>query len=481
MIIKSVRVETSQGIRRLVRHLYEGTENEAIVSIQGTPGDIADMHDDARNAGRMYAVRHWIIAPAEATTEMQFRWVLCELAKEFGFEKERAVVIEHAKPRAMPDAFDRHWHVAVGEIDPISGRVLSSSFDFMRHEKIARKSELAFRQELVPGAHTKAVVREFHATGCNEEANALSKLVVAGPEKPREAFTHAQHQEAKRLGIDLPALRVIVREAWANSNDADSFRRAIAEAGLAVEAGDESDTWIVVSADGEFVGALTRLTRARKAAVLTRMGKPIRAINRHQNVNPIDLATTKQNTAVDVEVALSRMETEARRRLCEIPSIPLDPPKLIEARKADKVAEDRLAAADREQNERAHVLIVLERESPRWWWLPSRRRRWTARRQQALTACEAAEATVDAARFGTLDAHLAVQLQENALRDAHKQAIARAIRQNQEAKETLAMIAQARQLLALEPSFATKGINGLLIAVRKAEDDDAPVAAPEMS
>lgn len=477
MIIQCIRVSAAQGIRRLVRHLYDGEENENIQNVQGSPADVADMHEDARKRGRKYCVRHWIVSPAEPTTEHQLLQIVAELAKEFGFDTQNAVIVEHAKPRAAPDAFDLHWHVLVGEIDPNSGRVLSSSHDYARNELIARRAEFAFGHRLVPGAHTMAVIAELRNRGMEQQADHLSALAADEGDAPRAAFSHAQHQEAKREGIDLPALRVVVKEAWAGSTDGKGLLAILAEAGLSVQQGTRAGTWIIVDESGTLVGALDRLAGVRKAAVRERLDNPLPATHEKLQIKPADSEMPIQKAVAEIEAVLSRMEQDAKRRRCAIPKAPTDPASLIAARKADVARQAELAKIDDVQNKRAHNLASIERRPPRWWWLPSWRRKWAAQRQQALSACEAVEAAVNRLRHAALDTRLAVQRHENAIRDEHKRAVEQAVRQDHEAQQRLRLVSLARALLAIDPILATKGIDHLLHVAEKADDDREHVQA----
>ncbi len=118
MIIKSVRVGSDASQRRFRNHLCRGAENDGVAFVCGTEADIGDLFADADVAGSRYAVRHWIVAPHEETTREQARRVVEMIAREFGYDPSRAVVIEHEKRRATGDAFGKHWHIAVGEVDP---------------------------------------------------------------------------------------------------------------------------------------------------------------------------------------------------------------------------------------------------------------------------------------------------------------------------------------------------------------------------
>jgi len=198
MIIKAIRFRTRSSVSRLINHLKNGIDNDAVAFLSGTAADITDMHSDALAKRSTYSIRHWIISPHEATSRTQMREVLGMIAGEFGFDPERAVIIEHQKPRTTSDAHFTHWHVLVGEIDPASGKVLRCSFDRIIHELVARWSEFKFGHRFVQGVHTKSVIAGLRKRGASEAAKVIQRELGGAEPPSREAFTNAQHQARKR-------------------------------------------------------------------------------------------------------------------------------------------------------------------------------------------------------------------------------------------------------------------------------------------
>lgn len=264
VIIKALRIRTTSGIGRIINHLQNADQNEQVSFLRGTPADVKDMHRDAMATGAAFSVRHWIVAPHEPTTRSQMRQVLEMLASEFAFEAGRAVVVEHRKKRSVADAFDVHWHVLVGEVDPATGRVLRSSFDRLIHELVARVSEHRFGHAFVLGKHTKAVIKGLRKRNLACIADKLETLAGAATILPAEAFSHAQHQEKKRLGLDLPALRQIVKSAVNSATSRIDLIGKLEAAGMTLMPGDKPNTWIVRDHRGHLIGALHRLASKRK-------------------------------------------------------------------------------------------------------------------------------------------------------------------------------------------------------------------------
>jgi len=158
------------------------------------------------------------------------------------------------------------------------------------------------------------------------------------------------------------------------------------------------------------------------------------------------------------------------QRRCSVPKALPDPASLIAARKADKDQQEKLARVEAEQDDFAHKLTSLQRQPPRWWWLPVWRRIWKAHHRQALVSCDAAETAINFARNGALNARLLVQRQENALHTEHKRAVERAVRQDHEARLRLELIRRARELLVRDSSLAIRGADYLLMVAKRADD-----------
>lgn len=232
--------------------------------VSGTAADITDMHLDASAKRSTYAIRHFIVAPHEATTRQQMQQVVAMIAKEFEFDAARAVIVEHKKKRTTADAYGAHWHVLVGEIDPASGKALRCSFDWIIHELIARWSEFKFGHKFVFGKHTKSVIAGLKKRGAVDTAQELATQSARSQPPPGEAFTQSQHQEKKRAGINLPAIRQVVKTAVATATTRAELEVFLKSKSLSVTAGEKEGTWIVNDLDGNLIGSLSRLSSRRK-------------------------------------------------------------------------------------------------------------------------------------------------------------------------------------------------------------------------
>ncbi|WP_429955941.1 hypothetical protein ACQW08_01245 [Gluconobacter japonicus] len=67
----------------------------------------------AQSENLKYGFHHFKISPKEALTREQFNDLLNNLSTEYKFDKDDITVVEHTKPRASADAYNKHWHVIV--------------------------------------------------------------------------------------------------------------------------------------------------------------------------------------------------------------------------------------------------------------------------------------------------------------------------------------------------------------------------------
>ncbi|WP_422389769.1 relaxase/mobilization nuclease domain-containing protein [Bradyrhizobium septentrionale] len=266
MIIKSKRVRArGQAVHRLIAHLANGDDNDSVDLLRGSEAQLQDWRNDALRFGREYSIRHWIIAPSQELSRDQLDEVVSRLGAEFGFDPKQAVIWMHRKDRAT-DRCSQHFHVLVAEVDPLSGKVMSSSHDYARHEKIAILVCKVWGIPFVAGPHAQAAARALEADGFLKAEDVLqSQKLDHG-----RSFSEQDHQIAKRQGFDLPRLRVLLTEALENAGSRREFEKKLAGIGLRLDEGRKGIP-VVNAADGTFIGSLSRLTRFTKSELTERM------------------------------------------------------------------------------------------------------------------------------------------------------------------------------------------------------------------
>jgi hypothetical protein len=268
MIIKATRIATNSGAGAVASHVLRGEKNEEILVLQGSEAEMHAAMRDAEAAGAKYGLRHYKISPKEGMTSEDARQVLADLAAEFGFDPERATLIEHQKPRAGRGGFNRHWHAIVPEVDAITGRVLDAHWMRPRHEKIARMAEARLGHEVTPGRFNAAVQRALEAEGRHDIAARLEPATQVP--RPREGYATNIHQMHNRKGNNLPNDRLAVRGAWERSDNGQSFAAALAEQGIRIAEGEKEGVFVAYR-DQDFLGAIHRLVGVPKHEVGERL------------------------------------------------------------------------------------------------------------------------------------------------------------------------------------------------------------------
>lgn len=263
MIVQATRIRTDSGAGRLARHVLDKVQdNESITVLRGRRDELAQFVTDAMEAGKRYAIRHWIVNPGQYWTPAQRDRAVAALLDEFGAADRPHMVVAHRKALAT-GATVEHLHVLVAEVH--GGRVLDSRYSKVRQEKLGRMLEAEFGHAPTQGRHNKAVMERLSV-----ERPDLA-VMLDSQAQPRSAFTAEARQTAKRKGQDLAQVRDLVRQAWHQSDSRAALLSALAESGFRVSDGETAEIWIVTDGDGTFLGSLDRLARVKKADVVERM------------------------------------------------------------------------------------------------------------------------------------------------------------------------------------------------------------------
>lgn len=267
MIIGAVRHKATSrsGPHALIRHVFEGKDNEEITVLQGGKHSVVTAYADAKAAGRTYSNRHFSVSPEEATTRDQAQGVFQSIAQEFCFNLDDATVVEHQKSRQDGQGYERHWHVIVPELRP-DGSTLDSKFMKPRQEKLGRIAEIRLGHHVTHGKHDKAVLKALERDGLPEAlafAEALRwREFGPGAGEPKSAYSSETHQILRRNGLRTPAIKAAVSAAW-QARDAENglpFMDMLHHVGIDLVPGKRPGAWVAV-VDGVEITALHRLLK----------------------------------------------------------------------------------------------------------------------------------------------------------------------------------------------------------------------------
>lgn len=255
MIIKSTRVQTKSGVSNLSNHLLNKPhENEKIILMEGFESDFEAFHKEAMLDGSKFAFRHFSINPGTNWTYEQQLATIDKIKSEYGAEDRPHLLVKHEK-RLSDGTKNEHLHLVLPE--RFNGKTLSSSWNYARNERLARECEFEFGHAVVVGKHNKSASRFVE----NEQ---LKNILLENSQKtmPKAAFSAVQHQKAKREGLSLPSIKMLIKELYSESDGWKAFNAALSENGFVVKKGRK--TAIVENQDGEFIGSLNRLVGMSK-------------------------------------------------------------------------------------------------------------------------------------------------------------------------------------------------------------------------
>ena len=191
MIIKSIRVPCER-VGRIASYLASQGENERVEWLAGAPENIQLMGEISKLAGKVFAVRHIVIAPHFPIKRRDLTRVLREYCAEYNVPAHlvrQVCVVEHHKANGRYEGANVHWHIAVPETDPRSLRTLESAYTKMRDEKLSRISELLLKHPVVPGRFNKEIFDNLSETRRDLDLRPFMKALknaCVGDGKPEE-------------------------------------------------------------------------------------------------------------------------------------------------------------------------------------------------------------------------------------------------------------------------------------------------------
>lgn len=249
MILKASQ---RSGARQLGAHLLKTEENEH-VEIHEVSGFVSEsvpaamLEADALSKGTKCKQHLFSVSlnpPAGETPEIAaFEKALAMIEEKTGLAGQPRIVVFHEKEGR------RHCHAVWSRIDAQTMTARPLSFFKTKLNEIAKQLYLDHGWELPKG------------------------FVDKQKRDPRN-FTLEEWQKAKRAGVDPKQLKASVQEAWAISDNAGSFAKALEERGLFMARGDRRGH-VAVTIDGD-VFAVSRLLDKKAKEVTARLGDPSR-------------------------------------------------------------------------------------------------------------------------------------------------------------------------------------------------------------
>jgi hypothetical protein len=188
---------------------------------------------------------HAAISPAvpHRLTPEQRTEAIDALESKLGLTGHPRVVVLHEKK-------DReHIHVVWSRIDLDSGKSVSDSHNYRKHEEVARDLERRFGHDRVQGAH---VERE-------------------GVKRPDRTPSRAELRQEERTGIKGKIVKHEVTMAFRASDSAEAFRVALEDKGYLLAQGDRRD-FVIIDRKGSVHSLARRIDGIRASDLREFMG-----------------------------------------------------------------------------------------------------------------------------------------------------------------------------------------------------------------
>lgn len=257
---------------RLVR-----VRGSVATDLPGVVADFARLRALSRTART--AVLHVSVNPGRPWGDDRRDAAVATILSFLGAERHAHALVEHAdKPRARGGCGNVHYHVVVAHVGP-DGRALNSRLLYARLEAARALIEVRFEEQLTPSRRTDLVAELLRASGHEDIAASVEAIRPPPDALPRSGLTAATRGRLARAGLSAPILRARVLAAYASGDDRAAVAAELAEADMALEAGEKPGIWIV-RAGGLLIGALDRLVARPRDEVAAFMAKPAAAPER---------------------------------------------------------------------------------------------------------------------------------------------------------------------------------------------------------
>jgi len=231
MIIKS----SCRGSKGLGEHLAAEenevarvTETAGIVSLD-TESGVAELVGVGAGSRTKTPLVHASISPEQLLTEEQWRRAWDEWERARALSGQAYIEVEHQKKGRS------HRHRVYSRVDLDRQAVIKQSHEKRINERVARSLEIELGHDVVPGAHSRAVLKWAEQHDRTDLAAGVAE--AAAEARPRAERFHREWQQEERTGINLTAVAEAAFDAWQRSDSLASLNATLGEHGLALAAG----------------------------------------------------------------------------------------------------------------------------------------------------------------------------------------------------------------------------------------------------
>lgn len=249
MIIKGkARARADQLTSHLLRH--DHNERVEVRETRGTVatdlrGALREMAAHAAGARTTKPLYHAAISPASdrPLTPEQLKQAVDTLETALGFAGQARAIVVHRKLGR------EHIHVVWSRVDLDRGRAIPDSWNYMKHEQVARQLERAFGHDRVQGALAER----------------------DGQPRPRRTASLAEVTQAGRVGISRDEVAAELTRLWRESETGLEFRLRAEYAGYRLAQGDKR-TFVVLDPAGVVHALARRIEGAKTKDIKAKLG-----------------------------------------------------------------------------------------------------------------------------------------------------------------------------------------------------------------
>jgi len=230
------------GGAALGRHLASAAKNEAVLPLDGRGLTATGIRDQVAELTRLgaHARTRAPLYHVHANPPADRPWTPDERAgyweafeEEFGLQDRPFAAVEHVKEGRA------HEHRVYLRVRA-DGIAIRMDHDHARREKVGRAFEFSRGEQIVPGAHNRAVIAALDREGRADVAQAMRAAGLDAVARPRASTTPRERAQAERTATDPAAVRAAALAAWRASDGGTAFRAALAERGLRLAQGDST-------------------------------------------------------------------------------------------------------------------------------------------------------------------------------------------------------------------------------------------------
>lgn len=209
MIIKTGGIRSGDSARITDYAVRQG-DNELVEILRNDNDQLLVADDFAAAKGRKHGLLHIIISPDQALTPAGLKQTVDAINEEFGFNPNDPQTLSMHKHKDGDGISRKHWHLVRPAANSETGKTYRMFRSKAKDEAVSRLMEFELGHKLTSGANNPFAEKRLREMGRDDLADRLAAEL--GDERPKAAFNADQHQQAKRAGFDLPALRQSLKE-----------------------------------------------------------------------------------------------------------------------------------------------------------------------------------------------------------------------------------------------------------------------------